>query len=334
MTLRRLIAPASLLLLAGCTDRATFVTSTDIGIQANVSTEQVHLGYGRTELFQGPAYPKNGAVPEVVGYLGSNLEIFSPKITQVYATGMAADLATQPVAPAQTAEDPDPLGDVPEPLVFATESNIGLKLGFTSAAPTSIKFGYDRQELSIIPLSPEIAKGGTATDGSTKKQYYASVLATMNMDLTTPTATATSGSATPTSGVGATSLAVTQFFATGSAARNLAKTDPIRKQLLKIGSNQVAAAASASTQALVQTLASNRNANDSIVQSYFTKCAYSNAKSPMITALNATGLLTQNGNTSLNNATNQEEFLNQLNLYGLEDTAAMKVQGLSCSPSS
>jgi hypothetical protein len=86
MTLHHILAPILAFLAAGCTDRATFVTSTDIGINANVTTEQAHIGYGRTELFQGPSYPDAGAVPEVVGYLGSNLEIFSPKIRQVYAT--------------------------------------------------------------------------------------------------------------------------------------------------------------------------------------------------------------------------------------------------------
>jgi hypothetical protein len=336
MKLRPLIAPASLLLVASCTDRATFVTSTDIGLQANANTEQIHLGYSRTELFQGPAYPKNGAVPEAVGYLGSNLEIFSPKIIQVYATGEAADLATQPVAPPQTTEDPDPIGGAPAPLVFVTESNIGLKLGFTGTTPSSIKFGFDRQELSIIPLNPDNAQAGAAADGSTKKDYYASVLATVNMDLTTPTATGSGGSTTPTSGFGATGLAVTQFFATGSAARNLAKTDLIRTQILKIGSNQVQAAASASTQALLQTLASNRNANDSAVQAYFAKCSssYPNAQLQLITKLKATPALPLTAQTDLTKAKTSDEFVKQLNLYGLEDTAAAQVQGLPCSSSS
>lgn len=43
-----------LLSLQGCTDTATFVTATNIGIAASVNTEQVNIGYGRTELFQGP----------------------------------------------------------------------------------------------------------------------------------------------------------------------------------------------------------------------------------------------------------------------------------------
>src|SRR6266849_9336492 len=74
---------------------ATFVTSTDIGISADVKTEDLHLGYVRTELFIGPGYPDKGETPQVVGFLGSNLSAFSPKIKQLYATGDAAGLVTQ-----------------------------------------------------------------------------------------------------------------------------------------------------------------------------------------------------------------------------------------------
>jgi hypothetical protein len=44
-------------LLQACTDTATFVTATDIGINADANTEQVHIGYARTELFQGQTTP-------------------------------------------------------------------------------------------------------------------------------------------------------------------------------------------------------------------------------------------------------------------------------------
>src|ERR1700730_10574339 len=85
----------SCVLLAACTDYATFVTSTDIGISADANTQELHLGYIRTELFTGPGYPDKGEAPAAVGYIGSNLSAFSPKIKQLYATGKAAELVSQ-----------------------------------------------------------------------------------------------------------------------------------------------------------------------------------------------------------------------------------------------
>jgi hypothetical protein len=51
----------------------------------------------------------------------------------------------------------------------------------------------------------------------------------------------------------------------------------------------------------------------------------------MITNLTATGLVTSNVKTALTKATTPDEFVRQLNLYGLEDTAAAKAQGSPCS---
>jgi hypothetical protein len=325
------LLPASLLppialLLGACTDQAIFVTSTDIGIQANANTQQAHIGYGRTELFQGPASPSTGAVPQVVGYLGSNLEIFSPKIIQVYATGDAADLVTQQAPSAATAADPEKLSGATQPMVFATESNIGLKLGFTSALPTSIKFGYDRQELSIIPLHPDPA----SKDGA----KYASVLATMNMDLATPT-TGQSGAGQPASGLPATNLAVTQFFATGSAAKNLAKNPLIQSYMQGIGENGVKAAEVASSQALIDANAHALASNNAAVQQFFKSCSpYATAQSQMIAQLKPTGLLGNDARTALTNAKDPPAFVAALNQNNLEKAAAQKAPGAPCTPAS
>ena len=88
--LATLIAAAS---LTACTDYATFVTATNIGINADVKTQDVSIGYGRTELFTGPGYPEQGEAPRAVGYINSDLHVFQPHIRQLYATGDAAELA-------------------------------------------------------------------------------------------------------------------------------------------------------------------------------------------------------------------------------------------------
>jgi hypothetical protein len=202
----------------GCTDTATFVTGTDIGIAASTNTQQVQIGYSRVELFQGPGYPDVGDAPQVVGFISSDLKIFAPHIRQLYATGDAANFVTTPEvlgecpspAPNLCNETSDGLAGERRALVFSTGTNFGLKLGFTATAPSTIKFGYDREEISIIPLQ----KDPPALDGKTADKY-ASVLASIDLN----------SSATNSSG---SEVQMTQFFATGAAARNLAKNPVIQ----------------------------------------------------------------------------------------------------------
>ncbi len=211
-TLATLVAVAS---LAACTDYATFVTATNIGINADVKTEDVSIGYGRTELFTGPGYPEQGEAPRAVGYINSDLHVFQPHIRQLYATGDAAELVTTtlPYPPAPHPPAEPPYYGQRRALVFSTGANVGLKLGFgagTAPVPSSIKFGYNREEASVIPLRSDVPT-------EQHRDRYAPVLASMDMNL--------GGTATPTG----TNLGITQFFATGSAARNLAARAEFRQ---------------------------------------------------------------------------------------------------------
>lgn len=208
-------------LAVGCTDTATFVTSTSVGVAVNANTQQVQIGYDRAELFQGPDYPNTGEAPEAFGFMGSDLAPFNEHIRQLYATGEAAALVSLPatqILPCDTPvkdslyngcpSQPAALTGVRRPFVFATGTSLGISVGFTSGTPTSIKFGYDREEISIIPLHKD-----TPSDNSPDK--YASVLASIDMNFD-------AGS------FAATNLKMVQFFATGAAARNLAKQATIR----------------------------------------------------------------------------------------------------------
>jgi len=207
-TLATLIAAVS---LAACTDYATFVTSTDIGISADVTTQDLHIGYVRTELFAGPGYPESGAAPAAVGYLGSNLSAFNPKIKQLYATGDAAEIVTRgrqpPPNPDPTATQEE-LAGLRRSLVFGTGSNLGLQVGFAGGTPSKIKFGYNREELSIIPLRQQAPIPG-------RPDKYSAVLASIDMDQSL-------------TNLADSAVKLTQFFATGSAAKNLARQDKIQ----------------------------------------------------------------------------------------------------------
>jgi hypothetical protein len=204
------------LISSGCagTDHVLFVTTTNIGIDADSKPPNVSIGYDRKEGYMGPAY-STGAIPPVVAKIESNLSVFNPEVRQLYATGDASRLVT-----AENVEDVKLDGAKPmytdsrKLSLFGTSSHIGLKVTFNGEVPDSISFGYKRKEFSFIPLGSEMPEG---SDRAVDK--YASVLAAIDMGVKTPS-------------FQSTSLGVSQFFATGEAAENLAKRPQIRNRFL------------------------------------------------------------------------------------------------------
>lgn len=241
----------SIILMAACTDYATFVTSTDIGINADANTQNLSIGYVRTELFVGPAYPEQGEALQAVGFLASNLSAFQPHIKQLYATGDAAALVTQSSMTPNPSQAQEQYYGQRRPLVFGTGSNVGLKVGFaggTAPFPSSIRFGYNREELSIIPLRRD-------EPTSTSKDKYAPVLAAIDMDLAAST-------------LPGTTLALTQFFATGAAARNLATHPDIRAYF---DAQATTAVRQAAVEEAVATVLSKRQTDYDVIVGYFAK---------------------------------------------------------------
>lgn len=199
-------------LIASCADpdRVLFVTSTQIGIDGDGKTQSANIGYERYEGVLGPAY-ENGAAPPVYARLDSNLSIFDPKISQLYATGDAARLVTHqnPTLPPKK-----PLSGERRLMFFGTTTNFGLKTSFTPEGTASINLGYKRQEFSLIPIGKESQtrkKQGPA--GS--PDVYASVLGAFSLN-------------TKTSSFLNQKVGISQFFATGDAAENLALQGPIQ----------------------------------------------------------------------------------------------------------
>jgi hypothetical protein len=212
-----------LLLLQGCDiNYATFVTAAHVGIKADTKTETLGIGIGRTDLFVGPGYPEKGSAPSAFGYFQTNAQILSPQVKQLYATGAAADAVTQSSTPLPPANPtPSDLSGVRRPLVFGTNTLVGLKIGFVANAPSSFNLGYNREEFSIIPLQPNLTQGG--------KDVYAPVLASITLNITATTITSSS-------------LSVGQFFATGTPAINLASSNEIRNLFRNTAAGQVSQA--------------------------------------------------------------------------------------------
>jgi hypothetical protein len=210
-------ALGSFLFATACADadNVLFVTVTNIGIDADTKPPNVTIGYDRYEGYIGPVY-ENGSMPPVVARLESNLAVFNPEIRQVYATGDAAKFVTSDEQPT-----PKKLSGAKKVAFVATGTNIGLKVSFIGNAPESFSLGYKRKELSFIPLiRPEGADAA-------HEDSYASVIASIDMNVNTPS-------------LSDTKLGVSQFFATGIAAEQLASKNPeIRKVFKKIAEQAI-----------------------------------------------------------------------------------------------
>ena len=215
------------LALAGCAapDHVLFVTKTSIGIDFDSKPATVSLAYDRIEGYVAPRYA-NGEIPPVVASVKSDGRIFNPLIRQFYATGDAAVIATGGKASGRR----QPMTGTRKLMFFGTTTTTGIKVGFTTTLPDSFVFGFKRKEFSYIPL-------GTVGTGDLAYDVYPSVLASID----------TAANVSIDGKTGDTSLTNSQFFATGTAARQLAATPTItegfkaiaREAILKQQANAV-----------------------------------------------------------------------------------------------
>ena len=218
--------------LGACTDRDSvlFVTGTQIGIDADSRPPNVSIGYDRDETIIGPNYEsETGAIPSVVGRLESDLAVFNPSIRQVYATGNAARLVTLARPEQGGPSRIRPAAEEDKRLMFfRTGTNTGFKVTFAEEVlPESFSFGYKRKELSFIPLIEVI------DENEHRREIYGSVLVSIGTNVRTPS-------------LPETTLGISQFFATGIAAEQLARTNPeIRNAFQTIAAQEAAAAVGA-----------------------------------------------------------------------------------------
>lgn len=212
-TLNSLFLIVLTLSVSACGERsAIFVTGTSVGINAESAPPNLSFAYDRQEGFFGPA-DQDGNTPPVVARIQSNQSVFSPEVTQLYATGKAALDVT-----ASSASIEDRRREIAENqsaaisgdrrvAFFGVTQTTGLKVTFN---PTniidSVALGYKRKEASYLPL---------VEDPDTGEAQYPSTLAALTLN-------------TRIEGLTNTDLGIGQFFATGDAARNLASSDEIR----------------------------------------------------------------------------------------------------------
>jgi hypothetical protein len=203
----------ALLFLSACSaDKVAFGTHTVYGL--DIDTQPIpalSIGADRSELVVAPRYD-NGAIPPVVASIKIDAGWFKSDVSQVYATGDAADYATRKKEEVPEIKTPELQGKR-EIMVFGTNTNFGVKASFINLTPKSLNIGYKRQELSIIPVGH---------DENTGLDTYGSVLAAVD---------------THAKAVGGVEIGYSAYLATGVAAQRMAIKEKIMDAFQNEGIN-------------------------------------------------------------------------------------------------
>jgi len=207
-TAQRLLVPLLIPLASGCaTEGAVFVTKTSLAlVDVDGTPPEATIGVNRVEGFIAPRN-RNGDTPPVLAHLQSDRALLQPNVQQVYATGTAAErLAGKEDGRSSDCSAVDCPGETEgKPLIFATSTNIGLRIGLGSQ-PTSpidgIVLGYRRKEMSYVPVLAKDRHGNFR---------YPSLIAAIRL----------AGPSTQN----AKGFSACQGFATGTAATALAEQD-------------------------------------------------------------------------------------------------------------
>lgn len=182
-----LYALAGPLLLAGCASNdLVFVTKTSLSIaDFDPATSGVAVGYSRVEGFAGHKC-KAGRAPPVVAVISGADRVLSANVSQLFATGNAALVASgaaKPAVSAQTTKKPAATAAA-ERIFFGTGTTLGVKVGYEAGKPFNLVLGHRRREAAYIPLDVEWTEdcnpdgvpsvfasyrtGAEASDGSAK----------------------------------------------------------------------------------------------------------------------------------------------------------------------
>ncbi|MDF0676602.1 MAG: hypothetical protein P0120_20045 [Nitrospira sp.] len=118
------------------------------------------------------------------------------------------------------------------PVFFGTHSTLGLKVewnGTTGQYPSALKLGYHRKELAWAPISMTPAPVGAECP----IDRVPSTTSSSAVCLAVPSLLATMDSSGDVGTFDQTKLEYLQYFATGAAATELVRHEPVRKVMLK-----------------------------------------------------------------------------------------------------
>jgi hypothetical protein len=114
------------------------------------------------------------------------------------------------------------------PFFFGTDTSLGVKLawsGMTSAIPDTVRIGFSRKELAYAPITGRATnKGDDCTDNNNRTGKYI---------VSVPSFLASTNNSVGGGTMGTTKITYIQYFATGTAATQLALEKDIRSVLLE-----------------------------------------------------------------------------------------------------
>lgn len=221
-----------LFFLGGCglgKDKILFLTKTSFGVDVDSKPPTLDIGYARTEGTIAPVLKDGQVLPQMASF-DSEAGIINQAIGQSFATGNAAELLSKYLAsaarPDTDAIEEDLLGkpktiesqpeDQRRAYFFGTNTNFALRIGFPveqGGIPDSLNLGYKRKEIAVVPLISIPYKDDD--DKDKLKVALPSLLSTVSIN---------SNAYNPSK----SSTEITQFYATGLAANNLAALPEIR----------------------------------------------------------------------------------------------------------
>jgi hypothetical protein len=220
------------------------MTKSNVGIDVDSKPPTAEVSIARREVVIAPRF-EGGQTPPVVGSFRTHGNPFSRFFFGVQSTFSGGDaavaLSQEPVTTENSqlclSKKPDqriflgrdvslPEAGQVDPLFFATDTTFGLKLawsGTTGQFPDTVRLGFSRKEFAWAPLigndKPTCIVPGTTQPGN-YAVWIPSFLAVLDNDVQ----------------VGTPDQAKTtwlQYFATGTAATNLAKRPEIRRVMME-----------------------------------------------------------------------------------------------------
>lgn len=235
---------------AGCAigyNSVLFTTKSNVGVDVDAKPPTAEVSVARREGVIAPTFEK-GQTPPVMASFRIDSKGLIGMFTDVSSTFAGGDAAatmsrlygdpdanvgqdstlclTQRPAPKVLGNEISfpGQGDV-EPFVFGTDTSLGFKLawsGLTAQFPDTVKFGYNRKEFAFAPVFGSEEASGT-TCGQAGGKYSVKV----------PSFMATVDSYAKAKSPQDSGIGWLQYFATGTAATNLALRKDVRKVMLE-----------------------------------------------------------------------------------------------------
>jgi hypothetical protein len=220
--------------LTGCVGYNTAFTGTtsNVGLNIDTKTPTAEVSIARREVAVAPAF-EGGYVPPVAASYKVKGVWIAARVSSTFTGGDAAAtmakenttsiidtshrLSSDPVGKGlfQNGKHVVKHGDV-RPFVFATDSSLGLKLGWsglTAHMPDTAKLGFNRKEMALAPVTAKESNGKTL--------------------IKMPSFLATTDSDTKAGTPAESEFKHSQYFATGAAADQLALRSEIREVMFE-----------------------------------------------------------------------------------------------------